>query len=212
MDMLKGLGPEHMERFSNHYTKVALCFYQNFPKYPKNHRIETKLKDFGIIPLSEQERLNFQKMHNSLPSADYNVNPKGRNIAELIEIFTNFHIFDKHGKFHTDLALLFQLIENQKEYYPHQFERFQENQNGFEEKFNLMSSSFQLIQELENIQIQLKKQFKLFQGKLKSSPEENVEISKKNIKDLHILAKYFRILLSENLDKFRPINPEDPLC
>ncbi|KAA1086755.1 hypothetical protein PGT21_010864 [Puccinia graminis f. sp. tritici] len=150
-------------------------------------------------------------MHNSLPSADYNVNPKGRNIAELIEIFTSFHIFDKHGKFHTDLALLFQLIENQKEYCPHQFERFQENQNGFEEKFNLMSSSFQLIQELENIQIQLKKQFKLFQGKLTSSPEENVEISKKNIKDLHILAKYFRILLSENLDKLRPINPEDPL-
>ncbi|KAA1111883.1 hypothetical protein PGT21_014608 [Puccinia graminis f. sp. tritici] len=212
MDMLKGLGTEYMENFSAQYTKIVLWYYKNLSKYPKNHRIETKLKDFGIIPLSEKERLNFEIMDHIVPSTNYNLNLNGGALAELIDIFTNVHVFDKHGKYHTELAILFQLIQNQKEYYPLQYERLQERPNGFEEKFDLMSSSFKFLEELENIHIHLKKKFTTFEYNfLPSYPSENVEISKKNIKDLQILAKYLKITVSENLGKNKPMNPENPL-
>jgi hypothetical protein len=201
-----------MERFSAQYTKIVLWDYQNISKCPKNHKIETKLKDFGIIPLSEKDRLNYERMNHTVPNKNYNLYLKGGTLADLIDIFTNFHIFDKHGNYHTELAILFQLIQNQKEYYPNQFEKLQESPNGFEEKFNLMSSSSKFLEDLENIHIHLKRKFKKFEYTiLPSYPSKNVEISKRNIEDLQILAKYFKITVSEYLDKNHPMNPENPL-
>jgi hypothetical protein len=127
-------------------------------------------------------------------------------------MFTNFHTHPDHAQYYVELEHLFQLIEHQKEYKPDRYSRFCGTQDGFEEKFVLMSSSSQIRANIEKLQIYLDKQFKEFAWPFPLSySQTNIEISKKNIEELRVLAKHLRMVESAYLENKKPVSPEEPL-
>ncbi|KAA1105987.1 hypothetical protein PGT21_025591 [Puccinia graminis f. sp. tritici] len=212
MDMLEGLGEEYKEKFSTEHIKIGFA-HNISPIHKQNKEIRDQIIFFQLTLLDKDYVMkNLRGGNHQLYYKDVYEELQDDALEEAIQMFTNFHTTREPEKYHVELEHLFQIIENQKDYQRARFSRLPGPGNGFEEKFDLMSSGGQIRANIERMQIYIHNNFKKFEWPFPFSySQRNIEVSKKNIEEIRILAKHLKMLESEYLENKKPISPDEPL-